>query len=341
MPTPPVKVPRDTGRVTRRWLAAAAVVIAALVTACAGAGDGAVGGRPYTDVQGHVTSVPERPTRIVALSEPTLDGLLALGVTPVAATAGRGQGGMPSYLSDRAEGIASVGILGQPSIERVAALAPDLIVADGTSVQDEAILDKLRLIAPTVYVSRTGQDWRTAFSSLADVVGRADEGRRLLDEFDARVRDIRSRLGANAGARISIVRWGGFGLPSVILKELAAGRTLTALGLRRPPSQDREGPGHSVPISLENIDQLDGDWIFFGSLGNGGAAGGVSDTPADLAAARQAIRWAEDTPGFLRLAAVRAGHVVPVDGSAWTSAGGYLAEQVVLDDVERTLATPG
>jgi iron complex transport system substrate-binding protein len=93
-----------------------------------------------------------------------------------------------------------------------------------------------------------------------------------------------------------------------------------------------------VPVSYENLAKLDADWMFFGSLGAGGAAGGVSETPADVASAEKAIRYATETPGFTKLRAYRLHHVIPVDGSAWTSAGGYLAEEVVLDDVERTLA---
>lgn len=145
------------------------------------------------------------------------------------------------------------------------------------------------------------------------------------------------RLGRNAQAEISIVRWGGIGLPAVLMKELAASRVLSDLGLRRPPFQDQYGPGHSVPVSLESLADIDGDWIFFGALGAGGPSGGVSETPADLASAEAAIETAKETPGFTRLRAYRLGHIVPVDGSAWTSAGGYLAEQVVLDDVEQAL----
>lgn len=315
-----------------------ALAMAAL--AACGGGEAGEGTRPYTDVKGRQVMLPDAPQRIVALSEPTLDGLLALGITPVATTAARAQNGLPPYLADRAVDIPVVGVLGQPKLERVAELEPDLILADGTSIQDEAIVDKLSRIAPTVYVSRTGQDWREAFTALADVVDRTDDGERLLAEFDDRVEDIRGRLGDNAGAQISIVRWNGFGIPALILKELAASRTVTALGLTRPPAQDREGEGHSQPISSENLDHIDGDWVFLGALGDGGASGGVTGEAADVDAARRAIKEAESTPGFTRLRAYRAGRFVPVDGSAWTSAGGYLAEQVVLDDIERTLASP-
>jgi iron complex transport system substrate-binding protein len=315
----------------------AALALAACGGSDADAGNGPGGKRTITDARGVKVSVPSYPRRVVTLSEPTLDGALAVGLRPIATTSGRGQGGVSSYLAKQARDIPTVGVLGQPNIEHIAALEPDLILLDGTAVQDDAVIDKLRHLAPTVYVSKTGQDWRTAFAAEADAINRQKEAAHLLGEFDTRVAEVREALGENAGAEVSVVRWGGIGLPSVLMKELAVGRTLAALGLKRPPSQDRRGPGHSVPISLENLRDIDGDWIFFGALGTG-AVGGVSDTPADVQAAREAIRTARDTPGFTRLKAVRAGHVVAVDGSAWTSAGGPIAERVVVDDVARALA---
>ena len=50
----------------------------------------------------------------------------------------------------------------------------------------------------------------------------------------------------------SIVRWAGNG-PALILKELPAGQVLNDLGLKRPEAQDRNGQGHSEPVSLENL----------------------------------------------------------------------------------------
>jgi iron complex transport system substrate-binding protein len=329
-------------RLAVRPLCLLLLAAAAALSACGGASTGGAGGgdggrRTVTDARGTTLTIPAEPQRVVTLSEPTLDGAIALGLKPVGATSGRGQGGVSSYLAASAKGIDSVGVLGQPNIEKVATLRPDLILLDGTAVQDTSVIDKLSRIAPTAYVSRTGQDWRSAFTATADLLGRAGAGRKVLAGYDAKVASVRKALGPHAGAQVSIVRWGGIGLPSVLMKELAAGRVLDDLGLRRPAAQDKQGPGHSVPISLENLDQIDGDWMFLGALGTG-STGGVADEPADVTAARTALRNARDTPGFTRLRAVREQHVVPVDGSAWTSAGGPLAERVVLDDIARTLA---
>jgi len=323
----------------RAFMAALAVAASAgFLVACGSGSSAGEGARTITDGRGRAVEVPAAPRRVVALSEPTLDGMLALGLRPIATTGGRGQAGTAAYLGTRADGIPSVGALGRPSIERVAELRPDLILVDGTSIQDGAVIDKLQRIAPTVYVSRTGEDWRRAFDTLANVLGERQRGDEVLARYDDRVAAIRERLGANAHATVSIVRWGGIGLPAVLMREIAASRILHDLGLRRPPFQDRKGPGHSVPVSLENLDAIDADWMFLGALGTG-ATGGVSEVPAHVAAARDALRLARQTPGFSELRSVRAGHVVAVDGSAWTSAGGVLAAGVVLDDVERTLAS--
>ena len=39
---------------------------------------------------------------------------------------------------------------------------------------------------------------------------------------------------------------------------------LSDLGLQRPPAQDREGKGHSEPVSLENLSDIDADYMFIG-----------------------------------------------------------------------------
>jgi iron complex transport system substrate-binding protein len=315
----------------------AVLPLAVVLCGCGTTSVQATAERPFIDARGATITVPAQASRVVALSEPTLDAALALGLTPIATTAGRGQRTLPAYLRQRAHGIANVGALGSPNLERIARLQPDLMLIDGTAFQDDAVIDKLRRIAPTAYVGAAGQPWQTSLQRTAAATGRTDRAAAVIAAYHAEVRRVRATLGPNADATVSVVRWSGIGLPAMILRELLAGRVLDDLHLKRPASQRAKGPGHSVPVSLEALDQLDADWIFLGALGAGGGEAGPLEVPADADAAQAALQAARDTPGWDALGAVRARHVVAVDGSAWTSAGGPLAAHQILRDVAQAL----
>lgn len=324
---------------TQRLLALVVASMLAL-TACSASGDTGPDGpvRTVTDIDDRPVEVPQRPERVVALSEPTLDALVTLGVTPVGAVSGRGQSTVPAYLADELEDVPVLGGIAQPNYEAIGRAEPDLILVDGTSINNNAdALDALRRIAPTVYTGYAGGDWRTNFEITADALGLSDRAAEVLDAYDRRVSDLRARLAARyADATFSIVRWQG-GAPSLILKELPAGRALTDLGLRRPPAQDRDGRGHSEPVSLENLDQIDADYLFFGTLGGASVDNPEAGGDADAEGARDALTTARRTPGFDRLRAEREGHVFPVDGSAWTSTGGPRLMNRIVDDIESEL----
>lgn len=293
--------------------------------------------RMVTDASGQEVALPLEPTRVVTLSEPTTDNALALGITPVGAVSGRGQSGVAAYLADRADDVPILGSVGTPNLEAVGAAHPDLILVDGTSVKsdDTDTLNALKQIAPVFYTAHSGDDWRETFTRTADALGVTDEASTKLADFDAHVAAVSSRLndGGYLDQTYSVVRWQGDSA-GLILKELPAGQALSALGMKRPANQDRNGEGHSEPVSLENIDQIDADWIFFGTLGkssvnnpSAGGATGVEASEAALAEARASV-------GFDSLAAVRAGHVIPVDGSLWTSTGGYLLMEGIVANIE-------
>lgn len=319
-----------------------AAVEAAASRAASGAAAG--GSRTVTDAKGRSVEVPAVPERVVALSEPTLDAALALGVTPVGTTNGRGQSTVSNYLLEQAADVPVVAEIGQPRFEQVAAADPDLILVDGTTLSDDAVIDKLDAIAPTVWVNGPGEDWKVAFEAAADALGKQAEAEEVLAEHDARVEEVKASLGENADAQVSIVRWTG-GLPALLLQEINSSRVVAEVGLTRPPAQDKEGPGHSSPVSLENLDQVDAEWLFLGTLGGaagpggGGGAAGSIEGGAGGDAAAAALQLAQDVPGFSDLSVAKSGNIVLVDGSAWTSAGGPLAAGVVLDEVQAALGS--
>lgn len=317
-----------------------ALALALGLAACSGSDSGTGGAtRAITDAKGRSVDVPADPQRIITLTEPTLDAALTLGLSVIGTTSGRGQAGVPDYLGEQAATIPVVASVSGPNLEEVARLDPDLILVDGTVAVDDSVLGKLQDLAPTAWVSATGADWREAFAAFGDIVNRRADVDSWLGEFDRDVAAGAATLGPNAAATVSIVRWGSAS-PSVLLKELMASKVVDQLGLRRPASQDRTGAGHSEPVSLENLAQIDADWMFFGTLGGATTpSGGNAGTSADVAAAQGALATAAGIPAFARLAVYQLGHVVPVDGSAWTSAGGPQAARRVLADVIANLGS--
>ncbi|HYN97972.1 MAG TPA: iron-siderophore ABC transporter substrate-binding protein, partial [Pilimelia sp.] len=248
-----------------------------------------------------------------------LDGALALGVTPVGTVNGRGQTAPPKYLGDKVAGITVVGDVAKPTMDKVVAADPDLILAG--SVADPQVVADLRKLAPTVVTYKPADDWKTAFTLLAGALNKADAATGWLADYDAAVTAAKGRLGGNAGAAVSIVRWNPQG-PGVMQTGHFASLVAKDLGLRRPAGQQEPGFAHSEPLSLENLGRADGDWIFLGTLNAGGA---------------QALAKARTAPAYRQLGAVRANRVVPVDGTVWTSRGGPSAALLVVADIAKAL----
>lgn len=282
--------------------------------------------------------VPAGPERVAAMSEPTLDNALALGATLIGGTAGRGQSTIPNYLEDKGHGVPILGNVAQPSYGALKEAKPDLILIDGTSIgTDQQILESLTAIAPLAYTGYAGGDWRDNLRITADALNMTDEADDLVSDYNDKIKSAQRKLEKYRNKTFSIIRWQGDNA-SLILKELPAGRALTDLGLNRPPNQDRDGEGHSEPVPRENLADIDADYIFLGTLGgademgNGGSAGTV-----DVERAKKAVVEAARVPGFTGLRAYQEDHIIPVDGSLWTSAGGVLLMNTIVDQIVELL----
>lgn len=325
---------------------AASVLLLFGVTACGSAGAANSGpavpdgpSRTVVDAEGTEVKVPENPERIVALSEPTLDGLLALDIEPIGAVSGRGQSAVPNYLQDRAGDIKLLGGVAQPNFEAIGAAKPDLILVDGTSINNNPpVIAALRRIAPVVYTGYAGGDWRKNFELVAEATNKQDAAAKVLAEYDEAIAAAKPQLEQFNGKTFSIVRWQG-NSAALILKELPPGRALSDLGLARPANQDREGRGHSEPVSLENLTEIDADYIFFGTLGGSSVGNPNAGGTADIEGAELALAEAAKAPGFTSLNAYQNDQIILVDGSAWTSTGGPILMRTIVDNIIEALVT--
>lgn len=278
-----------------------------------------------TDARGTSVTVPANPQRIVALTELDLDSALALGITPVGAVNGRGQSGLPQYLGDTVAGVASVGSLAEPSLEAIVALKPDVILAGSVIEPIEALLPELSQIAPVVATYKPSDDWKTAFTSIAAILNRQAEADAFMANYDQRAAAVKAALPADRPALANVVRWMPQG-PVLMMPATFSSLVLADVGLARPEAVQALAGSHGAhtdPISLEQVDVIDSEWLFWGALNPDGAT---------------ALDAALQNPLVQRLSAVQNKRVAQVDGAVWTSIGGPLAALAVLDDIEEALA---
>lgn len=280
--------------------------------------------RAITDAAGKSMCIPENPQRIVGLMEADVDALLALGITPVGSTNGRGQATPPRYLNAYLNDVVSVGQFYSPNLEILLELQPDLILFGGFT--DEAVLEQLNAIAPTVNTLQFGESWQAHFLRVADVLDMPAEAQAFMATYDERIAELQNHLGENADATFIVARWSPDG-PQIMAPMLTfSSGVLLDLGLNPAPEipELQEGHPHSAPLSLESLELLDVDWAFIGTLSPDGDA-------------VTALETALENPLFQSLEVVQNNHVVLVDGSLWTSVGGPLAAMMVLDVVETAL----
>lgn len=162
-------------------------------TAGSGAADAAAFPVTVTHKYG-TTTVKSAPKRVVCVGLCEQDSLLALGVVPVGVTAWleAAEGEIYPWAKPKLGSAPLPEVLpsNKLSIEKIAALRPDLIVAiySGISKSDYAELSEL---APTVAAPKGYPDYGTPWSTLtqmvADAIGKHSQGAALVKSVEAKL----------------------------------------------------------------------------------------------------------------------------------------------------------
>ncbi len=135
------------------------------------------------------TVVGPAPVRIVALGNQWLDAVQALGVTPVGYidNVAIGSSSTPPW---EPESLKSAKALdsGGDIVEQVAALAPDLILAE-PFLADRPTYDKLTKIAPTLpgLVDGALTPWQDQVTALGKVLGKQDAAAEVIGKVDGKL----------------------------------------------------------------------------------------------------------------------------------------------------------
>lgn len=258
-------------------------------------------------------TLPSTPERIVVLDSPHLDALLALGIEPVGAAVSSAGTGFPSYLADKLAGVEQVGTIGEPDLEKIAALDPDLII--GAKVRHETMYPQLDAIAPTVFSEGSGTNWHEQAEITAAAVDRPEAMTDALAALSDRAAQVGEQIGAE-GKTASMVR---FRPDNVRLygPESFSGSLLTTVGFDLGAGPWNE---YSMQeLSREQLGRADGQVIFY------------TDRTGNEETTTASEMWNS-------LPAVRAGQAYELEDEIWMVGIGVLGANTMLDQLEKIFA---
>jgi iron complex transport system substrate-binding protein len=263
-------------------------------------------------------TLAKTPEKIVILTNEGTEALLALGITPVGAV--QSWTGDPWYehIADKMEGVQVVGLESQVNVEAIAGLQPDLII--GNKMRHEEIYEQLKAIAPTVFAETLRGDWQENFQLYAKAVNKEEKGQEVLSDYNNHVADLKEKLGDKTSMEVSMVRFMA-GDVRIYHKDTFSGVILEQLGFARPESQNVDDFAEKG-VTKERIPAMEGDILFYFTYEEG-----------DNKATTVEEEWIND-PLFQNLEVVKAGNFHKVSDTIWNTAGGVLAANLMLDELE-------
>lgn len=265
--------------------------------------------------------IPTQAKRIV-----TLDPLLTLGLlieleVPVVATPYMAIQDAEVLDFVKRSKMVDLGNPKEPSLERIVALKPDLII--GSTEAHSQIYETASKIAPTVFFNH--MDWKRYLRLLSEVTGREGAANEALAAYEKRVASIRARM-EKTDKTVSTVRLapgrfvvfvdGPFAYaPFAVLQEAGVKRTkyetvADNTVIKRP--------------DWEELANLDGDILLYVS------ASGFESGPDDALE-----KEVTENPLWQLLPAVQSGRAHRVDRATWQSFHGITSANRILDDIER------
>ncbi|MEE2868851.1 MAG: iron-siderophore ABC transporter substrate-binding protein [Pseudomonadota bacterium] len=271
--------------------------------------------RDVTDSMGTVT-VPDAPKRVVVLTNEGTEALLALGVTPVGAANSWNGNPWWDHITDAMAGAEPVGKESAVNLEMIAALEPDLILAN--KQRHEEIYPQLTAIAPTVMSKELRGDWKINFRLYAEALGKEQEADAAIADYDAAVAGLREKLGDHLNEEVSVIRFVP-GQIRIYQLDSFSGVLLKDIGFHRPANQNVEE--FAIRTGKESIPDMDGDRIFYFTYDTGDGKG--TSLEEEVLA----------DPLWQSLSAVKEGKVHRVSDAIWNTAGGILAAKLMVQDI--------
>ena len=264
------------------------------------------------DAKGEFT-LDKTPSRVVALEYSFVDALAQVGVSPVGVADDNKVDRILPQVREKIAAWQSVGTRSQPSLEVIASLKPDLIIADPS--RHTAVFEELKKIAPTVMFDSRHESYQENLETaqkIGDLVGKNSEMKAKINEHNDYIANIAKNLGVQGKkASFSTSREDKFNIQN---DNGYVGSFLTTLGFAPTKLNSDQA---FVEINLEQLVMEKPEYLFIAHY-------------RDESIAR---KW-EAEPLWKAIPAVKANHVYSVDADMWARGRGLEASKIMAKQIE-------
>ena len=264
------------------------------------------------DAKGEFT-LDKTPSRVVALEYSFVDALAQVGVSPVGVADDNKIDRILPQVREKIAAWQSVGTRSQPSLEVIASLKPDLIIADPS--RHTAVFEELKKIAPTVMFDSRHESYQENLETaqkIGDLVGKSNEMKAKINEHNDYIANIAKNLGVQGKkASFGTSREDKFNIQN---DNGYVGSFLTTLGFAPTKLNSDQA---FVEINLEQLVMEKPEYLFIAHY-------------RDESIAR---KW-EAEPLWKAIPAVKANHVYSVDSDMWARGRGLEASKIMAKQIE-------
>ncbi|UUM31977.1 Fe(3+) dicitrate ABC transporter substrate-binding protein [Vibrio japonicus] len=272
--------------------------------------------RTIQDEQGTFT-ISGTPQRIVALEFSFIDALAAVGVSPVGVADDKNNERVIPSVRAAIQPWTSVGMRSQPSLEVIADLKPDLIIADAE--RHTAVYQDLSRIAPTLLLKSRGETYAENLESAALVgiaVNKEQEMQARIAKHKAVMAEYKTHFSNQDTIQFAVITDKGMWMHG---PASYAGGVITQLGLNSPIPEQTEKA--YLPTSFEQLLKVNPDWLLIGAYSE--------QTVVD--------EW-QKNPLFKMLKVSQSSRLVEVAPELWSLNRGMLAAEGIAKNLEEILA---
>ena len=255
------------------------------------------------DAKGEFT-LDKTPSRVVALEYSFVDALAQVSVSPVGVADDNKVDRILPQVREKIAAWQSVGTRSQPSLEVIASLKPDLIIADPS--RHTAVFEELKKIAPTVMFDSRHESYQENLETaqkIGDLVGKSAEMKAKINEHNDYIANIAKNLGVQGKkASFGTSREDKFNIQN---DNGYVGSFLTTLGFAPTKLNSDQA---FVEINLEQLVMEKPEYLF--------------------------IAHYRDESIWKAIPAVKANHVYSVDSDMWARGRGLEASKIMAKQIE-------